>query len=229
MTKRGATADGSDVRFANFSKDALREGTFAFLTSDPSGSGANCPPTPLPPGLDRLPPAAREAVEPFLRSFTVTNITYLPPDAPEPEPPYGRGETGHQAWRLRNIELQAAEYYRARDGLPPLTDAERRRIMRPARRPPQANRPAQPEPLREPAATLPDDVRLQAQALGWSADALDRLASLLHASDRLGEMTVQHAEIVRRSGAVQKFYNPDAPQPWKRLVETNREEKTKHA
>jgi hypothetical protein len=43
MTKRRVTADGSDVRFANFSKDALREGTFAFLTSDPSGSGANCP------------------------------------------------------------------------------------------------------------------------------------------------------------------------------------------
>lgn len=180
--------------------------------------------TPDPPGLDRLPAPAREAVEPFLRNLTVTGITLLPADAPEPEPPYGRGEAGYRAWRLRNLELQAAEYYRARDGLPPLTDAERRRIMRPVRRPSRANRPAP-----EPAATLPDDVRDQARALGWSADALDQLASLLHAGDRLGEMTVQHVEIVRRSGAVQKFYNSDAPQPWKRNGEANQEEKTKHA
>jgi hypothetical protein len=179
--------------------------------------------------LDRLPAPAREAVEPFLRNLTVTGITLLPADAPEPEPPYGRGEAGYRAWRLRNLELQAAEYYRARDGLPPLTDAERRRIMRPVRRPSQANRPAQPEPAPEPTAALPEELRLQAQALGWSADALDQLASLLHAGDRLGEMTVQHVEIVRRSGAVQKFYNPDAPQPWKRNGEANQEEKTKHA
>jgi len=115
MTKRSATADGSDVRFANFSKDALREGTFAFLTSDPSGSGASCPPTPLPPGLDRLPDRARGAVEPFLRRFTVTNITYLPADAPDRPGPYGQGEAGHQAWRPRNLEAQAAEHYRGRD------------------------------------------------------------------------------------------------------------------
>jgi len=185
---------------------------------------AEPPLTPAPPGLDDLPPGVRVVVEPFLRRFTVTNITYLPADAPDQPGPYGRGEAGHRAWLMRNLELQAAEYYRVRDGLPPLTDAERRRIMRPARRPSRANRPAP-----EPAATLPDDVRDQARALGWSADALDRLASLLHAGDRLGEMTVQHVEIVRRSGAVQKFYNPDAPQPWKRNGEANQEEKTKHA
>ena len=186
--------------------------------------------TPEPPGLSDLPPAAREALEPLLRNLTVTGITLLPPGAPDQPGPYGRGEAGHRAWRLRNLELQAAEYYRARDGLPPLTDAERRRIMRPARRPSQANRPAQPELVPEPsAALLPEELRLQAQALGWGAEALDRLASLLHAGDRIGEVTVQHVEIVRRSGAVQKFYNPDAPQPWKRNVETNQEEKTKHA
>jgi hypothetical protein len=65
--------------------------------------------------LDRLPPAAREAVGPFLRSFTVTNITYLPADAPDQPGPYGQGEQGHRVWLLRNLEAQAAEYYRQRD------------------------------------------------------------------------------------------------------------------
>lgn len=131
MTKRSATADGSDVRFANFSKDALREGTFAFLTSDPSGSGANCPPAPLPPGLSDLPPAAREAVEPFLRNLTVTGITLLPPGAPDQPGPYGRGEAGRRAWLLRNLEAQAAEYYRARDSgaLPAEPPEPRRRAV----------------------------------------------------------------------------------------------------
>jgi len=175
--------------------------------------------TPEPPGLSALPPAAREAAGPFLRSFTVTNITYLPADAPDQPGPYERGEAGHRAWRLRNLELQAAEYYRARDGLPPLTDAERRRIMRPARRPSQANRPAQPEPVPEPAATLPDDVRDQARALGWSAEALERLAELLHPGDRIGEVTAQAIEIIRRSGVVQRYYHPTAPQPWRRKME----------
>jgi hypothetical protein len=115
MTKRGGAADGSDVRFANFSKDALREGTFAFLTSDPSGSGASCPPPPLPPGLDRLPPAAREAAHPFLERFEVRRVTLLPADAPDPEPPYCRGEAGHLAWRRASLAAQAAEYYRQRD------------------------------------------------------------------------------------------------------------------
>jgi len=126
MTKRGATADGSDVRFANFSKDALREGTFAFLTSDPSGSGASCPPAPLPPGLDRLPPAAREAVEPFLANLTVTSITLLPADAPD-QPPYGRGEAGHRAWLLRNLAAQAAECYRAGETDKPAEPSEPKR------------------------------------------------------------------------------------------------------
>ena len=73
------------------------------------------PPAPEPPGLDCLPPAAREAVEPFLANLTVTSITLLPPDASEPEPPYGRGEAGHQAWLMRTLAAQAAEYYRQRD------------------------------------------------------------------------------------------------------------------
>ena len=103
--------DGSDVTFANFSKDALREGTFYKVTSLPSPLRT----APEPPGLSDLPPAAREAVEPFLRHFTVTNITLIQPDAPDQPGPYGRGEQGHQTWRLRNLDLQAAEYYRRRD------------------------------------------------------------------------------------------------------------------
>jgi len=71
--------------------------------------------TPEPPGLSDLPPAAREAVEPFLRHFTVTGITLIQPDAPDQPGPYGRGEAGHQAWLMRNLEAQAAEYYRRRD------------------------------------------------------------------------------------------------------------------
>jgi len=101
--------DGSDVTFANFSKDALREGTFYKVTSLPSPLRT----APEPPGLDRLPPAASEAVEPFLRNLTVTGITLLPPDAPDQPRPYGLGEQGHQAWLLHNLEAQAAEYRRA--------------------------------------------------------------------------------------------------------------------
>jgi len=221
MTKNGMTALVEAVRRRRL--EAIGR------TPEPKPTPEPTPARPEPPGLSDLPPAVRQAVEPFLRRFTVINITYLPPDAPEPEPSYGRGEQGYQAWLLRNLELQAAEYYCARAGLPPLTDAERRRIMRPARRPPRANRPAQPKPVPEPAAALPEELRHQAQSLGWSAEALDRLASLLRPGDRLGEVAVQYVEIVRRSAVVQKFYNPDAPQPWKRFVETNREEKTKHA
>jgi hypothetical protein len=59
--------------------------------------------------LDCLPPAVREAVEPFLANLTVTGITLLPSDAPDQPGPYGRGEAGHRAWLLRNLEAQAAE------------------------------------------------------------------------------------------------------------------------
>ena len=103
--------DGSDVTFANFSKDALREGTFYKVTSLPSPLRT----APEPPGLDRLPPPAREAARPFLERFEVRRVTLLPADAPEPEPPYGRGEAGHRAWLMRTLAAQAAEYYRQRD------------------------------------------------------------------------------------------------------------------
>ena len=76
---------------------------------------AEPPPVPEPPGLSDLPAAAREAVEPFLRNLTVTGITLLSADAPEPAPPYGRGEVGHRAWLMHTLAAQTAEYYRQRD------------------------------------------------------------------------------------------------------------------
>ena len=85
------------------------------------------PPAAGPPGLDRLPPPARAAVEPFLRHFTVTGITLIQPDAPEPEPPYGRGEAGHRAWLMRNLELQAAEYRLAGESDTPTEPSEPKR------------------------------------------------------------------------------------------------------
>jgi len=88
---------------------------------------AEPPPTPEPPGLDALPAPAREAVRPFLERFEVRRITLLPPGAPEPEPPYGRGEAGDQAWRLRNLEAQAAEYYRAGETDKPAEPSEPKR------------------------------------------------------------------------------------------------------
>jgi hypothetical protein len=209
--------------------DSLLEAAERLLEKPEPPAPEPAPARPEPAGLADLPPAVRQAVEPFLRRFTVTNITRLPPNAPEPEPSYGRGEQGYQAWLLRNLELQAAEYYRARDGLPLLTDAERRRIMRPARRPPRANRPAQPEPAPEPTAALPEELRLQAQALGWSAEALDQLARLLRPGDRLGTVTALAIEIIRRAGVIQHYYHPTAPQPWRLRVGREQTEATNDA
>jgi hypothetical protein len=62
-------------------------------------------------------------------------------------------------------------------------------------------------------------VRDRALELGWTDEHLAELASLLRPGDRLGEVTVQYVEIVRRFGAAQKFYNPDAPQPWRLIRE----------
>jgi len=88
---------------------------------------------------------------------------------------------------------------------------------------PTSRRPAPLKPRLERKASagvaLSDELRLQAQALGWSAEALDRLASLLRVGDRIGELSAQAIEIVRKSGAVQRFYSPDAPQVWRRKVE----------
>jgi hypothetical protein len=86
------------------------------------------PPTPEPPGLSDLPPAVREAARPFFERFEVRRITLLPVDAPEPEPPYGRGEAGHQTWLMRCLVAQAAEYYRQRDsGAMPAEPSEPKR------------------------------------------------------------------------------------------------------
>jgi hypothetical protein len=95
--------------------------------------------------------------------------------------------------------------------------------------PPPAPRPAAHHKHRPPPREVPAEAQARAQELGWTPEHLAELAGLLRPGDTLGEVTAQSIEIRRRSGVAQKFYNPDAPQPWKRLVETNREEKTKHA
>jgi hypothetical protein len=91
-----------------------------------------------------------------------------------------------EAVRRRHLEAQG----RAPEPPPapePAGAPDRHRIMRRPHRLPQTKRPALPEP----GATLPEELRLQAQALGWNAEHLDRLASLLHASDKIGEVTAQ--------------------------------------
>jgi hypothetical protein len=45
------------------------------------------PERPVPAGLADLSPAAREAVEPILRHFTVTNVALLLPPPPQPPRP----------------------------------------------------------------------------------------------------------------------------------------------
>jgi hypothetical protein len=92
---------------------------------------------------------------------------------------------------------------------------------KPASRKPAAPKPRLERNLPASAFVLPEELRLQAQALGWSADALDRLASLLHPGDRIGEVSASSIEIVRKSGAVQRFYSPDAPQVWRKKVGGN--------
>jgi hypothetical protein len=67
-------------------------------------------------------------------------------------------------------------------------------------------------------------IRNQALAAGWTGEHLERLAELLHPGDRLGEVTAQAIEIIRKSGAVQHYYNPDALQPWRRKLEPEAEQ-----
>jgi len=88
---------------------------------------------------------------------------------------------------------------------------------------PASRKPAAPKPRleRKPSAgvALSDELRLQAEALGWNAEHLDRLAELLHPGDRIGTVAPASIEIIRRSGVRQHYYHPTAPQPWKRKVE----------
>jgi len=71
----------------------------------------------LAEGLAGLPPAVREAAEPFLNRFEVRRVTLLPSGAPEPESPFGLGEAGYRRWQASNLARQAAEF-RARGALP---------------------------------------------------------------------------------------------------------------
>jgi hypothetical protein len=66
---------------------------------------------------------------------------------------------------------------------------------------------------------LPETVRERALELGWTDDHLATLASLLHPGDRIGAVSGQAIEIIRRSGVRQHHYHPSVPQPWRRKVE----------
>ena len=95
---------------------------------------------------------------------------------------------------------------------------------RPASRKPAAPRP---HPIKAVVdATVQgvvEAIRDQALAAGWTGEHLERLAELLHPGDRLGEVTAQAIEIIRRSGVVQRYYHPTAPQPWRRKVQPEEE------
>ena len=91
---------------------------------------------------------------------------------------------------------------------------------------PASRRPAPPQPKPErnlPASAfvLPETVRERALELGWLDEHLATLASLLHPGDRIGEVSRQAIEIIRRSGVVQHYYHPTAPQPWRRKSEAD--------
>jgi hypothetical protein len=70
-----------------------------------------------------------------------------------------------------------------------------------------------------------DAIREQAIALGWQHERLYAtgplcgLASYLKPDDRIGQVTREAIEIIARSGARQRFYNPDVEQPWIRREE----------
>ena len=78
------------------------------------------------------------------------------------------------------------------------------------------------------AVAVVDQIRDQALALGWTEDLLGAAAGstreplsrrctlghLLRPGDQIGEIAPQFIEIVRASGVRQRFYNPDALQPW---------------
>jgi len=116
--------------------------------------------------------------------------------------------------------------------LEPLSHAERLEVLRwmrttggvlAAAPKPASRRPAAPKPRleRKPSAgvALSDELRLQAEALGWNAEHLATLVSLLHPGDRIGAVSGQAIEIIRRSGVVQHFYHPTAQQPRRRKLE----------
>jgi len=78
------------------------------------------------------------------------------------------------------------------------------------------------------AKAMVDAIREEALSLGWTHESLYGtggparapfgkacgLAGLLHATDRIGEVTRQSIEIILSTGVRQRFYNPDVEQPW---------------
>jgi hypothetical protein len=76
------------------------------------------------------------------------------------------------------------------------------------------------------ALAMVDAIREQAISLGWTQDRLYAtsapqrrlrgLASYLNPGDRIGAVTRESIEIILASNTCQRFYNPDAEQPWVR-------------
>jgi len=118
--------------------------------------------------------------------------------------------------------------------LEPLSHAERTEVLRwmrttggvlAAAPKPASWKPAPPRPHPIKAVVdatvqgVVEAIRDQALAAGWTDEHLATLASLLHPGDRIGDVSASSIEIVRKSGAVQRFYSPDAPQVWRRKLE----------
>jgi hypothetical protein len=96
----------------------------------------------------------------------------------------------------------------------------------------EPDKPVRPERAAETSASdavaMVDAIRDRALALGWTEDLLGAAAGstreplsrrctlghLLRPGDQIGEIAPQFIEIVRASGVRQRFYNPDALQPW---------------
>jgi hypothetical protein len=105
----------------------------------------------------------------------------------------------------------------ARGYAPPVSESDK--PVRPAR---------VAEHIASDAVAMVDAIRDQALSLGWTRESLYGtggparapfgkacgLAGLLHAGDRIGEVTRQSIEIILSNGVRQRFYNPDVEQPW---------------
>jgi hypothetical protein len=110
--------------------------------------------------------------------------------------------------------LEVLRWMRATGGVLAAAPKPASRRPAPPKREPERNLPVS-------AFVLPDDVRDRALELGWTDEHLATLAGLLHTGDRIGEVTAQAIEIIRKSGAVQRCYHPAVPQPWRKKVGGN--------
>ena len=114
----------------------------------------------------------------------------------------------------------------ARDYAPPVAEPDA-----PPRKPQGVE-----SPLQE-ALALVDEIRDRAFALGWTHESLYAhagahrtaigvnrgLVCFLKAADKIGEVTSHSIEIILPNNVRQRFYNPNADQPWMRRIKTGPE------